>query len=93
MRVLCIEDKWTYMDGITPLPPPYPIYMQIYVVADEHIDKDCEFYVLQEFIDAFGDDDGWEKCAFVPISDIDERETEVYKNLKKSQKWKNLIRS
>lgn len=70
MKVLCIDNVWTYSDGKTPLPPPYPIFGEIYTVINYKKEEDGEWYYLE------GMNDGWETCGFAPISDIDETEME-----------------
>lgn len=83
MRVMCIDREWTYLNSNQPLPPPFPIFGEVYTVAGEINDETGEFYILQEFVDAFGDDEGWEKCGFIPVSEMDEENMERNYNFAK----------
>lgn len=75
MKVICI-DAGNYVTEI-----PKPIEGNSYTVIDQTIGPDnLNYYMLKELYNPLSDD--WHAAyRFVPLSSIDETESESYKNL------------
>ena len=74
MKVICIDDNWPYKDGTE------PEFGEICTATQCNVYGDC--YNISEYpFNSKGKPQVFYKRYFAPLSDIDETETEVYKNL------------